>query len=159
MAIAFIIRDGSNVPRTVTAWLDRNGSNTQKTIAAAFDRDVGNVSRLFFNPSGSLSLAVSLNTDTVSGFSAGTGTATSDLAIATATGGTAPYTYAWTLAAPPDNPCVANAPTSGTTDFTMTGMGPGDSYLAYWIVTATDADSNTATANVTAIFSDLGGIM
>jgi hypothetical protein len=158
MTLGITIRDAAATPRTLSAILMRDDANDQQALVSGYDRSVANVSELVFNPDGSLSLAVTIAPNTVAGFSSGTGTATSDEAVATATGGTAPYTYAWTLVASP-NPCIANFPALGTTDFTMTGMGTGDSYIASWLVTVTDANSNTATASIDAIFSDIGGIL
>lgn len=155
--IGFTVRDASNTPRTITGWLIRDAANVQQTVTAGYDRATGNASELFYNPAGDLTLSVSLNADFVAGFSAGTGNATTTEAIATASGGTAPYTYAWTLTAVPDNPTVANFPTLATTDFTMSSMPPANTYVTFWQITVTDALSNTATAPIQAIFSDTSG--
>lgn len=156
MAIALIIRDGTNTQRTATAWLARDDSNAQQTLASAFDRTVGNVSELFFNPSGSLSLAVTATPTGVGGHSAGSGIATTGATTASATGGTAPYTYAWTLGGydGPVPPTATN-PANASTAFVQTGMTSDGFYTSDWIVTVTDALANTATFDVSASFADI----
>lgn len=156
MAIGLIIRDATDTPRTVSAWLVRDGGSVPRTIAAGFDRDVANVSQLFYNPSGSLSLAVTAIPIGVGGHSAGSGTATTGATTATATGGTAPYTYAWTLGGydGPVPPTATN-PANASTAFTQTGLSPDSFYTSDWTVTATDALANTAMFGVTAGFTDI----
>lgn len=153
--VALIIRDATNTARTITELRIRDAGNVQRTITELWIRDVNNVSRLVFNPSGSASLAVATDNSFVSGTSLGSGTATTDAVMATASGGTAPYTYAWTLLT--HNGSVApsaDSPASATTTFTQTSIPPGDVLSSSWRVTATDANSNTATADVDANFAD-----
>lgn len=153
MAIALIIRDAANAPQTVATWLPRDAANVQQTTAAAYDRDTGNASELFYNPSGSEGLAVTVSPTSVSGY--GTVNATTDTCTATAAGGTAPYTYAWTLVSTDSNtdPEAFN-PTSAATVFTITNMNPNAVYTSQWQVTVTDANSNTASTTATANFAD-----
>lgn len=156
MAIAFIVRDASNTPRTVTGWLPRDDANVQQTTEAAFDRTTGNVSELFFNPSGSGSLSVSASSP-VHGISSGSGTATTNICTATPTGGTAPYTYLWELIplssdAPVDP--TADSPTSASTRFTQTSMDPSGVYTSTFKVTVTDNNGTQAVTTVTANFAD-----
>jgi len=72
---------------------------------------------------------------------------------ATPTGGRAPFTYFW--AATSGVAALANTPTSATTNF-RAEIGPGTS-VATFRVTITDAVGQTATADVTATFNNLGG--
>lgn len=154
------IRDGSNVSRTITELRIRDGGNVQRTITELWIRDENNVPRLVFNPSGSATLAVALSDDEVQGTSSGTGTATTSPAVtATASGGTAPYTYAWTLenytaSVPP----TANSPTAATTTFTQTSMDPGGIYTSAFRITVTDANSVTAFNIVSANFADFSPV-
>lgn len=156
MSIAFIIRDGTNTPRTVSALLMRDGSNVQQTVAAGFDRSVANVSELFFNPSGSLTLSVDAAPATVSGTTHGSGTVTTSTSTATVTGGTAPFTYAWNLVGyTSGTPPTATAPTNDVTAFTQTSLDPDTVETGTWTCTVTDSDGNTATSGeVTSIFID-----
>lgn len=157
MAIGIIARDGANTQRTITAVVARDATNTARTITEGWVRDTNNVSRLFFNPSGSASLSVSVFPTTVHGISSGSGTAKTNTCTATATGGTAPYTYLWTLVPlssdAPVDPTV-DSPTSAATKFTQTAMDPSGVYTSTWTITVTDANSNTASTTATANFAD-----
>lgn len=158
MALGILVRDGSNVQRTITSMKVRDGTNTSRTITEIWVRDTNNVSRLVFNPSGSAALACALDTTAVSGFSAGTGTATTGTCTASGSGGTGPYTYAWNLvsytlvAFPP----TANSASSAASTFTQTGIDPNTTESAIWTCTVTDSLSNTATSEqLTSYFSDI----
>ena len=156
MTLGLFIRDAGNVPREISELVIRDGTNTPRTISELWARDTNNVPRLVFNPSGSASLAVGVFPEEAYGFSFGTGTATTDPVTATATNGTAPYTYAWTLishtslfASP-----VADSPSSASTTFTQTSIGLGSIVTGTFRVTATDANMNTAFLDIIAYFSD-----
>lgn len=80
-------------------------------------------------------------------------TVTTDATTMTPTGGTAPYSYAWTLlGGSGDTPTINNA-AFATTTFTQTDGGSGDD-LDVWTVrgTVTDALSATATVDITVSF-------
>lgn len=62
--------------------------------------------------------------------------AITDPATANVTGGTAPFTYAWTIVG---TGFTALSPTSATTTFKSTPLGPGDEVFAAAYVTVTDA--------------------
>ena len=159
MALGIIPRDASNVARTNTAMVVRDGTNTQRTISEGWARDTNNVARLFYNPSGSATLSVTVSPEGASGFSAGTGTATTDVpVVATPTGGTAPYTYGWTilsytsLAGPP----TADSPTSNSTTFTQTGIDPSTTVSAEVAADVEDDNGITAQSDpFTVYFSDI----
>jgi hypothetical protein len=158
--VALIIRDGTNTARTLTALVIRDGGNVARTITELWVRDLNNVPRLVFNPSGSATLAVSLSADSVHGRSHGTGTATTSIVTATPTGGTAPYTYAWSLVDTDGTPNPdADNPTSAATSFTQTGMNPDDYIASNWLLTVTDTNGVTTTANVSATFNDYTGLI
>lgn len=158
--VALILRDGTNTARTITALVIRDGGNVARTITELWIRDLDNVPRLVFNPSGSATLAVSLSDDAVSGASHGSGTATTNSVTATVTGGTGPFTYAWTLSHTDGIPNpTANSPSSATTTFTQTGLAPDDFVSSTWLLTVTDANGVTTTATVDAFFSDFTGLI
>lgn len=73
------------------------------------------------------------------------GQVTSSSATATPSGGTGPYTYAWSKLYGDDMTVLA--PTSATTAFRK-GLGAGESASATYRCTATDKNGLTATANV-----------
>lgn len=155
MSVAIKVRDDTNTVRTLTGFKARDASNNLRDITAIYARDENNVRRLVFNPSGSLTLTVTSTPDFVGGLGTGTGTVETGTTTATASNGTAPYTYAWTLishtAAVDPTPSDSAA---ATTSFIQTGMSPSTFESATWRVTATDANSNTATFDVTSSFSE-----
>lgn len=157
MTLGLIIRDGTNTARTISELVIRDGSNTARTISELWIRDTNNVPRLVYNPGGAATLRVDVTPSIVSGSTVGTGTATTDAATGVGAGGTAPYTYAWTLlthsgATPP----TADTPSLATTTFTQTGIMPHDALDATWKCTVTDANSNTADSDpITSVFVDL----
>ena len=67
-------------------------------------------------------------------------------ATATASGGTSPYTYAWTKVS--GDAITIASPSSATTKFSVAGMAPFEARLAIFRVTATDAVLATATSDV-----------
>lgn len=151
MTLGIIMRDAGNVERTISAIFMRDGTNTSREISAIWVRDPANVLRLIFNPSGSLTLAVTFSPESVSKNAIGSGTATTSAITATATGGTPPYTYAWTLVSY-DSPVppTATTPTAAATGFTQTGMIPGEAYTSAWLVTVTDNNGATAIPDINA---------
>lgn len=102
-------------------------------------------------------LTLSLDKSSVSG--SGTGPSTcgnpgsTDTATATASGGTAPYTYAWTRSGgAATSPHQANAATSSFTAFSNVSSSACDGDLVTsetWKCTVTDANSQTAFDTVT----------
>ena len=82
---------------------------------------------------------------------------TTDAATGVGSGGTAPYTYAWTIVSHSSVTLpTANTPAAASTTFTQTGLGVGVVEEASWICTVTDADSNTADSDpISSIFVDL----
>jgi hypothetical protein len=86
--------------------------------------------------------------------SALTVTVNTEEATATADGGVAPLSYLWTLQPGYSGAWVVATPTAQTTRFTCGDLGPGDSGVADFLCTVTDAvgahiASNTV--NATAI--------
>jgi len=62
---------------------------------------------------------------------------------AVASGGTAPYTFAWTQVSGTGS-ITATAPSNATTQWSDSSIRPGGTDTAYWICTVTDANHNTA---------------
>lgn len=157
MTLGLFIRDGSNVQREISELIIRDGTNTARTISELWIRDTNNVPRLVFNPGGGATLRVTVAPDIVSGSTVGTGTVTTDAATATGAGGTAPYTYAWTLITHSSVTLpTADTPSADTTTFTQTGIAPSTTEDATWKCTITDDNGNTADSDpITSIFVDL----
>ena len=147
MVAATIIRDGTNTPRTITAIQVRDGTNTPRTITEIRVRDSNNVSRIVYSTAPPFSASASPGT--VSGIGA-TSTLTTDASTIIPVGGTAPYTYQWTLNTY-DAPIAptANSPTSATSTFTQTGITFGESYSAEWGWLVTDSSVPPLSANGT----------
>ena len=75
--------------------------------------------------------------------------ATTNSVTVTPSGGTSPYTYAWTLLS--GDTLTVTSPSAATTTFSKTGMGTGDSFSATYRCTVTDSTGGTpltATADV-----------
>ena len=153
--VGILVRDAANTQRTLTGLKARDGAGTLRDITSIYVRDENAVSRLVFNPSGSLTIAVVSTPDFVGGLGNGSGTVETDTTTAVASNGTAPYTYAWTLVdhTAAIDPTPGSSATAATT-FIQTGMAPATFESATWRVTATDALSNTATFDVTSSFSE-----
>jgi hypothetical protein len=149
------IIDESNVDRLITEIIIADGSGTDRTITQGRIIDAMGVDRVFFDPGGASSFVVNLDFANRYGFS-NTGTITTNTVTATPSGGTGPYTYAWTLISHdgPVNPTATSAATAATA-FTQTGVGPGEIYSAVFRCTVTDSLAATATADCTAHFADI----
>lgn len=85
--------------------------------------------------------------------------------VASGSGGTAPYTYAWTFSngsstiqygGSSADTVTANSPASATTNFTAEDMASGRVVLLTATVTVADAASATATANCDVRFERTG---
>lgn len=150
------IRDAAGASHVVDGVFFRDADGDLQTIDAIRVRDTGGVSRLIYSTAPDLTLICA--PDNVIGGTFGSGTATTDESVATPTGGTAPYTYAWTLISYTAGvPPTIDSPSADTTTFTQTGIGPGDGFFAVFRCTVTDDDSNTATADVGATFYSYDG--
>lgn len=97
---------------------------------------------------------------TASGVS-GNGTGTSSQTVTTTettaivSGGFAPYTYSWTLFTNDGGtPSTAISPTSASTRFQKANVAPDATWADIWQVTVTDAVGGTATAAISAQFSN-----
>lgn len=152
------MRDSGGTLRTITQLRMRDSGGTLRTITRVRMRDASNVLRTVYDPAGTSTMSVTAPTP-VHGTSAGSGTVTTNTTTAVASGGTSPYTYAWTLISH-DHPSVsptATIPAAATTAFQQTSVGVGEFYTSTWRVTATDSavPANTATDDVVANFVDV----
>lgn len=148
-----IVRDATNTPRTITDIIVRDGTNTPRTISEIRVRDSNNVSRVVYTTGGGGALSLSITPEEVTGYGSGTGTAQTEFATATPSGGVSPYTYEWALVSYTGPGTVsADNPTDDMSSFTLTGFTGLKS--AIFQCTVTDDVSATATAQVTAIFSN-----
>ena len=151
------MRDTGGTSRTMTRIRMRDAGGTLRTMTRIRMRDQNNVLRTVYDPSGASTLSVVCAPDLVVGFGT-TASLTTDPSTATTTGGTAPYTYAWTLIAHthPTTLPTANSPAAASSDFTQTNIAPGDSFNATFRCTVTDSatPANTATDDVEAVWTD-----
>ncbi len=160
--IGIVIRDASNVPRTVTAIVVRDAGNVSRTISEIRVRDINNVSRVVYRAGGAAVITATASTSYVSGYTRYSSSATTNPVTVTGSGGTGPYTYAWSLldytsAIPP----TATAPASATSSFFQTGMIAGDVESSTWRCTVTDANGATGFVDITAAFVrvESGGVI
>jgi len=96
----------------------------------------------------------SVSDSTPSGSNSGaapSGSVTSNTTTVTPSGGTAPYTYAWTINGSPatSGPFTCTAPTGATTAWNATVGALDADKNEVWKCTVTDDDANTTEINVT----------
>jgi hypothetical protein len=155
------IRDSGNTLRTIdgtgsTRIRMRDAGNTLRTITRIRMRDASNVLRTVYDTSGGTAFAASASPTFAFGSTSGSGSATTYATTVTASGGTAPYTYAWSLIAH-DHPTAIptiNSPTSATTTFTQTNMHKDAIYTATFRCTVQDSAAHSTTVDVEAQFED-----
>lgn len=91
--------------------------------------------------------------DPAMGYAGRTSTATTSRVQVTVTGGTGPFTYAWTLLSHTSGFMpTAISPSFASTAFRQTGLVPGDYHTAEFQCLVTDALGATGTCTTTAIF-------
>lgn len=157
MAARLRVRDSGGTLRTITQLRARDAGNTLRTITRIRTRDASNTLRTVYDPAGASSLTATPDHSTRFGSCFGTGTSTTNSVTVTASGGTAPYSYAWTRVTSdhPTNDPTANSPAAATTTFTQTNIGVAEGYTATFRCTVTDANTNTATCDVDCTFLDV----
>lgn len=148
------LRDATSTLRTITRIRARDASNTLRTITRIRARDANNVLRVVYDTTGASSFSLSASRLTVGG--KGNGVATTVSTTITPTGGTAPYTHAWTLITSTNGTDpTANSPAAATTTFTQTNIAADDADTATFRDTVTDSASNTATIDIACTFTDI----
>lgn len=156
MAARIRKRDASNTLRTITQLRKRDAGNTLRTIVRVRMRDAGNVLRTVYDTSGGTAFAATATPTSVVGRTAGSGSTTTNSTTVTPSGGTGPYTHAWSLIAHdhPTTPPTINSPASATTTFSQANIGEDEIYTATFRDTVTDSAAHSTTVDVTARFVD-----
>ena len=130
----------------------RNASSVLKGIAAMKVRNASNVLKTVFSPGSTL--AVNVPAFVYGAQSSGSAIdVTTEIATAIPTGGTAPYTYSWARVDAFGGTWTIFLPTNAATAFRASAVAAGDSKLAEFVCTVTDARGNTVdsiTINATA---------
>lgn len=155
MAAGINVIDAASVDRALSAIsiIDPNG--TSRNLLQMRVIDAGGTDRLVFSTGGG-ALAASATPASVGGSSLTTGSISSGATTVSASGGTGPYTHAWTLISH-DNltPPTVNFPTAATTNFTQSNIGYNEAFTAVFRDTVTDAVAATATVDVAVSWSHI----
>lgn len=114
---------------------------TIRDLKQLWQNDLSGVPRLIWS---AMTVTIAPSPNFASSYSPGTATPTTSFSTATPVGGTAPYTYAWTV----DNGWSLTSPTAQSVAFGSVGIGPGDGSDATGTVVVTDANGSTATATI-----------
>lgn len=144
------VRDSGNVLRTITQIRARDAGNVLRTIQRVRIRDAGNVLRTVWTASPPLSASISGGP--ASGSILGAGPVTTGSITCSPTGGTAPYSYAWTFVS--GNSFTVDSPTSATTAFSTT-LSTAETKTATYRCTITDANGEAAFADETVTAEEL----
>lgn len=129
-----------------------------KAIVAGSILD-GGTDRQFWDGSVGATLTVVASPDSVIGaiaVSAGSPSVTTNSTTATASGGSGPYTYAWTLVSADSLVWTATLPTERTSSFRAADVTAGLDSFASFTCTATDARGATGTVDVGAFVINYG---
>lgn len=143
----------------------RDAAAALKVVGSVWLRDAANVLKLAYSSSATGAFIVSANPLTAFGARTGSGplAITSEEVSVTITGGAAPYTYAWSLVFAYDGTWSIQSSTSDRTRFSCSAVPLGESYVAEFKCTVTDArgvSSDSATVTVTCTnYGDLGGLL
>jgi hypothetical protein len=120
----------------------RNASNVLKGIASMKVRNTSNILKTVFSPSSNL--AVNVPAFVYGAQSSGSAVdVTTEIATAIPTGGTAPYTYSWARTDGFGGTWTIFLPNNAQTAFRASSVAAGDSALAIFVCTVTDARGNT----------------
>lgn len=134
------IRTSSGV-QTIRNIRIRDSEGTLQRVQNAYVRDASGASRKVY---AAFQAAAAPSTVQGSGNSTANISITTAVASCTPSGGTAPYTYAWSTT---DADFVANSPDTAATSFTGSGVGPSGLKNASFICTVTDANGEVAVSN------------
>jgi hypothetical protein len=132
----------------------RDAGGVLRPINLGRIRDASSVLRSFFG-----SISAALSRESV----AGAVNSSLDVSIQTQsveaqpTGGTAPYSFAWSITGSAGGTWSITSPTQASTTFVGGPCGPGESFEATFVCTVTDAAGISATTDeVEAIVSNIG---
>jgi hypothetical protein len=151
--MGIIARDAGGVNRTITSMKVLDGTllrtvfrvkvqdgATLRTVATFSPAMTASASPISVTGEGSNPLPITITTNATT---------------VTPAGGTSPYTYAWTVVSYDAGAVpVVNSPTSASTTFRQSMVGPSDFYSAVFRCTVTDGFGQTATADVDATFTN-----
>lgn len=144
MAAQTRIRNASGTLRTVARIRMRDAGGVLRTIQRIRMRDTTGTLRTVFQY---LSAVISATKSASASGAFSSGVVTTATETVTVSGGTAPYTYAWTRVAG-NLAIVATAPAAATTNFQATVTDSGSPYIAYFQVTVTDTNGAVVTSNM-----------
>ena len=144
--------DTGGTDRTISEVRVFDSGGVDRVVTEIRVFDAGGTDRVVYSAGGG-GIAVFCTPFSVSGHSP-SGPATSNLTTAAASGGTAPYTYLWTIE---EQGAVAtptiNSPTADATTFTQGGLSAAGGYITdIFRVTATDSLGATGYNLVTGYF-------
>lgn len=148
--MSFNIKTGGSWQPLASLWV-KVGSSWEQ-CASAWVKVAGSWEQVYTSLSASASTSLCLGSD--SGFAACGDPGSTNSVTVTASGGKAPYTYAWARvgAAADSGPYQAAAPTAATTTFSDVDSSVCDADIntdETWRCTVTDDNSQTATVDVT----------
>lgn len=149
------VRDAGGVNRTITGIKVLDGTLLRTIFRVKVVDTDGTTIRTVATFSPPMTASASPSSISGSATSLLPTTVTTNATTVTPSGGTGPYTYAWSVAA--YDAAVAptfSTPTSATTAVSQSGVEDGGLYGATVICTVTDAFGQTAIATVTALFSN-----
>lgn len=135
----------------------RNASSVLKGIVAVRVRNASNVLKTVFSPSNSMTVDVP---GSVYGAQSSTTTVAVQTEVATAivTGGTAPFTYLWSLVNDYGSSWTIGTPNAAATYFRANSVPAGDTKIALFKCTVTDANGQVVVSiDVNATADNYGG--
>lgn len=150
MAAVTKVRDAGGTLRTIQQVTLRDTDGTERDIQFIKVNGGGGSSLVFQKPgAGAGALAVTIAPTSIGHALISTGAPLnfSVSATATVTGGTAPYTYAWTIEPGSSNPAAFSPTNAATTTFTAT-LTPPSTAGGWYDCTVTDANGLKATARI-----------
>jgi len=143
MTAAF--KDNGGVDRAISEILFKDNAGVDREISTALFGP-----KVIFSTAPDLTVVV--NPETVGGDAGKTGHATTDTATAVPTGGTAPYTYLWSLEDVLGGSITIDSPTTAATTFSASTVADGDFWTATGRCTVTDADAFSASGTCSVTF-------
>lgn len=144
--MTILFKDDGGVDRTISEVLFKDDGGTDRTIS-----EIRHGANIVYSTAPDLTVVVA--PDSVGGDAGLSGSATSTTAYATPSGGTAPYTYLWTIEDEIGGTITVDAPTASSTTFSVSGIPTSEFWTGTGRCTVTDANSFTADDTVSVAFS------